>query len=126
MSITTKQLSALLLSSLLLSGCDAISGIPPEQAAAMLQNQQAIIVDVREANEWQQKHIPGARHIPLQQLSTRLNELEPYKNSPIIMQCQSGKRSAKAVELLKKAGFTQVSNLEGGLLAWSKVGLQTE
>lgn len=112
----------------LLLGCNFTesNNISPVQALALQQQQQALIVDVREDQEWQQKHIPGAVHIPLAQLSTRIGELENYKNRPIIAQCQRGGRSAKAVDVLKSAGFTQVNNLDGGLQAWMKAGLNTE
>ncbi|MEQ1620778.1 MAG: rhodanese-like domain-containing protein [Methylococcales bacterium] len=97
--------------------------ISPKQAAAEFSEKKAIIVDVREDNEWQEQHIPGAIHIPLGQLKARLSELEAYKNSEIITQCRSGGRSAKAVDQLKTAGFNNVHSLEGGIQAWEKEGL---
>ena len=85
----------------------------------------AIIVDVREDDEWQEQHIPGALHIPLSQLDKRMDELKK-QHSPLIMQCRSGKRSAKAQAALKAAGFADVYNLEGGLMAWQQQGLSVE
>ncbi len=103
-----------------------ITNISPAQAAAMHTEKKAVIVDVREDQEWDETHIPGAIHIPLNQLPARLAELESYKNSPIIAQCQSGRRSAQAAYTLTAAGFTKVLNLDGGLLAWNRAGLATE
>jgi rhodanese-related sulfurtransferase len=69
---------------------------------------------VREKNEWQQERIPGVIHIPLSQLNGRLAELEAYKDTLIIVQCRSGRRSKQALTALKSAGFTELYNLEGG------------
>jgi len=100
--------------------------ISPKQAAAEFSAKKAVIVDVREDGEFQEQHIPGAIHIPLGQLASRLSELEPYKNSQIITQCRSGGRSAKAADQLTAAGFTNVQNMDGGIQAWEKAGLSTK
>lgn len=99
--------------------------ISPKESAGLLNDKKAVIIDVREDDEWQDKHIPGALHIPLAQLNSRLAELAPYKNKPIITQCQRGGRSKQAQTLLKAAGFNDVYNLEGGLVAWDSAGLKT-
>jgi rhodanese-related sulfurtransferase len=104
---------------------DTLEIISPQAASALTAEKKAIIIDVREDSEWNTIHIPGAIHIPLAQLSTRLSELQPYKNTAIITQCRSGARSAKALDILKSAGFSHVQNMEGGLIAWHKAGLKT-
>jgi rhodanese-related sulfurtransferase len=91
----------------------------------MFAEKKAIILDVRELHEWQAQHIAGAIHIPLAQVEARLSELSQYKDSPVIVQCRSGKRSAKAASRLQAAGFTQVYNLTGGIIAWTDDGLKT-
>jgi rhodanese-related sulfurtransferase len=88
--------------------------------------QKAIIIDVRENDEWNAGHIMGAVHIPLSEISDRVGELAKYQNSPIITQCRSGSRSAKAAGLLKIAGFTNVHNMDGGLNAWQKADLKVQ
>jgi rhodanese-related sulfurtransferase len=108
------------------AGTDTLELISPQEASALTAEKKAIIIDVREDNEWNTVHIPGAIHIPLAQLSTRLTELQPYKNTAIITQCRSGARSAKALDILKSAGFSHVQNMEGGLIAWHKAGLKTQ
>ena len=105
---------------------NAIDFISPKQASVMYTENKAVIVDVREDNEWNEQHIHGAIHIPLAQLKQRLSELEPYRNSPIIAQCRSGKRSEQAQQTLKSAGFSKVYNMEGGIQAWDNEGLATE
>lgn len=113
---------------LLLAGCQPsnISSMTPNEAAKMFSEQKAIIVDVREDDEWMAQRIAGAIHIPLAQVESRLGELTQYKDSTVIMQCRSGKRSAKAASTLQAAGFTKVYNLTGGIIAWDKDGLATK
>jgi len=116
-----------LVCSFLSPGCSSdINNISPKEAATLQSENKAVIIDVREDSEWKEKHIPGAIHIPLNQLSTRMAELEPYKNSKIITQCKSGGRSAKAYETLKSSGFNNTFNMSGGLDAWKKEGLSVE
>ncbi len=83
--------------------------------------QGAIVLDVRELYEWRDGHIPGAVHIPLSALGARLRELDTSKE--VIAVCRSGNRSMVAAKILAASGFTQVSNLSGGMIAWSRQGL---
>ena len=108
------------------SDASAFGKVTAQQASDMVANEQAVIIDVREQSEWDAGHIPGAVFIPLGQLKGRLAELESYNGKPIIMQCRSGARSARASSILVDAGFEQVSNLTGGIIAWSNAGLVTE
>jgi len=80
----------------------------------------AILIDVREPQEWQAGHAQGARHIPLAQLDQRQRELPVGR--PIITVCRSGARSARAASLLAEQG-REVSNLRGGMRAWVAGGL---
>mgnify|MGYP000630287512 CR=1 FL=1 len=104
----------------------AIESVSPIEAAAMQNERHALIVDVRETDEWNAGHIAGAIHIPLSDVKNRVAELEQYKNSPVITQCRSGARSAKAAEVLKNAGFSAVYNLDGGINAWQKAALDIQ
>ncbi len=103
-----------------------IQSILPKEAAKMFSSGEAVIIDVREKNEWDEKHIPGAIHIPLAQLNNHLPELEKFRDKPVITQCRSGRRSAQAAVMLKNAGFKDIYNLEGGIIAWEKEGLELE
>jgi molybdopterin/thiamine biosynthesis adenylyltransferase/rhodanese-related sulfurtransferase/molybdopterin converting factor small subunit len=76
------------------------------------------IVDVREPHEWEICRIGGARLVPLGTLAGRLGELDPSRT--YVMQCRSGVRSARAVALLRAAGFRRLLNLQGGILAWAR------
>ncbi len=105
-----------------------VSGIPQADTleATRLINQDALVLDVREDNEYAAGHIPHARHIPLGQLGSRLKELEKFKDKPILVTCRSGQRSLRACHLLKKQGFEKASNQAGGILAWEQANLPVE
>ena len=79
------------------------------------------LVDVREAHEWADGHIPGAIHLPLSELSTRAGDLPEGK--PVVLYCLSGGRSALAADSLGLLGFGKVYSLAGGLAAWRNAGL---
>jgi adenylyltransferase/sulfurtransferase len=76
-----------------------------------------VVVDVREPQEWDICHLPGAVLIPLGELPQRLGELDPAV--PVVCQCRSGIRSARAAQFLRLQGFHDVRNLTGGILAWA-------
>jgi|YNPMSStandDraft_1061717.scaffolds.fasta_scaffold00132_23 molybdopterin/thiamine biosynthesis adenylyltransferase/rhodanese-related sulfurtransferase/molybdopterin converting factor small subunit len=90
---------------------------PRELEALMARGERFLLLDVREPHEHRICSIPGARLIPLKELPQRLHELDSAER--IIVHCRSGQRSAKAVKLLREAGFRHVQNLKGGILAWS-------
>ncbi|MBS0354405.1 MAG: rhodanese-like domain-containing protein [Proteobacteria bacterium] len=98
-------------------------GISPAQATQLINREDAIVIDVREAGEYTAGHLLNARHIPLGDLPNRLAELEKFKDKPVILNCQTGGRSSSACDVLRKAGFTQVHNLEGGIAAWTEAGM---
>ena len=88
--------------------------------ARQLQEQGAILLDVREAPEWRAGHAPGARHIPLSRLPARIRDLPPQRT--VITVCRSGHRSAGAAALLAGQG-RDVVNLSGGMQAWARARL---
>ncbi len=89
-------------------------------AALRDQGREHLLLDVREPFELGICQIEGNLNIPLGQLPNRLAELAPWKTKLVVTQCKSGRRSMKALETLKKHGFTQVLNLEGGILKWGE------
>ena len=93
-------------------------------AAVMLLNKDsAVVIDVREDKEMKDGIIQGAQHITLGQLPDRIAELEKSKKDPVLVYCRSGSRSGHACNLLTKAGFEDVSNLTGGIMAWESANL---
>jgi rhodanese-related sulfurtransferase len=97
--------------------------VSPMQATLMVNREDAIVIDVREPAEWSAGHIANARHIVLNQIATRLSEIEKFKARPVIVCCASGNRSASACAMLRKAGFEKVFNLAGGINAWNEANL---
>ena len=100
--------------------------VDPATAVGLINHENAVVIDVREHQEWAEGHVPGARHIPLGDLSKYLRELEKHKGHHVICLCRSGMRSARAAALLKKAGYDNVYNLKGGIGAWRGAGLPVE
>lgn len=82
-------------------------------------NASFLLLDVREVFEYSVSNLGGI-NIPLGHLPSRLDELAGYKNSEIIVSCRSGGRSFQACQFLQKQGFTNVSNLVGGIYRWSE------
>jgi rhodanese-related sulfurtransferase len=89
--------------------------------AAQAQKDGAFILDVREPSEWTQGHISGATLIPLGQLPNRLSAVP--KDREVVVVCHSGNRSAKGRDILKNAGFIQVTSMAGGMTQWQAQGL---
>lgn len=103
-------------------GASNQGAVDVKQGAAM-QKQGVLLLDVREQDEYAAVHAPDSTLIPLGKLSSRLAEIQKYKDKPVAVVCRSGRRSAQAVELLRNAGFAQAVNVEGGMNAWESAGL---
>jgi len=99
-------------------GAGGVPNLNTTEAINLINRNNALVLDVRDDAEFASGHIVDAKHIPLAKLAERLNELNKYKDKPILVNCQRGMRSAKACDILRKAEFKQVNNLQGGLDAW--------
>ncbi|TAK53433.1 MAG: rhodanese-like domain-containing protein [Bacteroidetes bacterium] len=91
---------------------------PAELSGLLQQHSDIILLDVRTKSEHQQNHIKGSLHIPLNELSNRLKELERYKQQEIVCYCLSGSRSLVAAAKLQHQGFN-TANLRGGMAEWN-------
>jgi rhodanese-related sulfurtransferase len=100
--------------------------VTPAQATPLINREDAFVVDVRDPAEYGAGHILGAKSMPVARIEEGTAELAKRKEKPIIVYCEGGERSAKAVAALKKQGFTRVVNLSGGLGAWQQAGLPVE
>ena len=98
------------------------NSVNPGEATLLINREDAIVVDVREADEFAAGHLPDARNIPGGKLAERISEIEKYKDKPIIVCCATGMRSNKACGELKKSGFSRINNLAGGVDAWVGAG----
>jgi rhodanese-related sulfurtransferase len=94
-----------------------------QQTTQRINHDNAVIIDVREAQEFAGGHLPDARNIPFKELAGRVAELEKLKEKPLILVCSSGVRSGRACATLKKRGFTDLACLDGGVPAWERAGL---
>ncbi|MDB2705073.1 rhodanese-like domain-containing protein [Pseudomonadota bacterium] len=103
-----------------------VNQVSPMESAGLQSNDFAVIIDVRTDGEWKSERIPGAIHIPLDELDKRMHELKTFEGKQLIMQCAVGGRSSEAVEILQQAGFNNVSNMNGGIVAWNKANLPLE
>lgn len=99
------------------------SGLPAEISVAQAFEKRAagaFILDVREPSEWNEFHVPGSTLIPLGQLADRVSEVP--QDQEVVVVCRSGNRSQQGRDILKQAGFTQVTSMTGGVREWQAAG----
>ena len=102
-----------------------ITEISSEDAAAKLKSGEAVIVDVREKDEWAEEHVAGATHLSRGTIELEVEEKFPDLNTTIICHCGGGGRSALAAESLQKMGYKNVRSMAGGFKGWKAAGLPT-
>jgi rhodanese-related sulfurtransferase len=94
------------------------------EATHLINREDALVLDVRDPGEYGAGHILGAKNVPLSRIGDA--EVAKRKDRPVIVYCEGGERSSKAVAALKRQGFARVVNLTGGLRAWQQAGLPVE
>ncbi len=92
----------------------------------LINRQNAVLLDVREAKEFEGGRLPNAVHIPLSELGRRGGELAKLKARPVVVYCERGQRSRAAAGALGKLGFTDIHHLTGGFRAWKDAGLPVQ
>ena len=100
-----------------------IEEISPQDAASALKRGDALLIDVRNLDEWQEGHIPGAKNFSRGTVELEIEEAAPDLSTPIITHCGGGGRSALAAESLQRMGYKNVKSMGGGLKAWKAAGL---
>ena len=95
----------------------------PVKEAAQVREQGAFMLDVRQPEEWEVGHSPGAVLIPLGELSNRLNEVPT--DQTVVVVCRSGNRSLQAVQILRQAGYDQATSMSSGMNQWTASGYET-
>jgi hydroxyacylglutathione hydrolase len=103
---------------------ETVPTIAPDELRARMAAGEVEVIDVRGAGEWEAGHLPGVANIPLGHLAERIDELPTGR--PLVLQCQSGARSAIGAGLLQAHGVEGVMNLEGGFEAWRRAGFDVE
>ena len=93
------------------------------EATLLINQKDALLLDVREAAEFGKGHILNARNVPLGELDAQLEKLAKNKQKSLVVYCESGRRSAQATARLRAAGYENAVNLDGGLASWKQAGL---
>lgn len=97
--------------------------LTPAAATLMVNRQKAVVIDVRTAEEFATGHIAKSKNVVANQIPEGLEGLKLDKSIPVILVCASGRRTVPLIGKMKKAGYTEVFSLDGGLRAWSDAGL---
>src|ERR1035437_1298472 len=100
--------------------------LTPTAAVQLINREKAVVIDICEANEFAAGHVGGAKNIPLSQFENKLPGAVKNKALPLILVCQSGARSNRALDIAKKLGYEQAQSLNGGLSAWRTANLPVE
>jgi len=103
-----------------------IGQLSPTEAVQLINRDDALVIDVREAKDFAEGHIPNARNIPLDKLAEGIKQLDAWKDKSVLVNCRSGGMSVRACNVLAKQGFKKINNLSGGMMAWKTANLPTE
>ena len=99
------------------------SQLNPMSAIRLMNNEDALFLDVRETADFSKGHIKNAKNMPLSTLKNKLSELAKDKGRAVVAYCASGAVSAKACKILQKEGFTKVHSITGGINSWLEAKL---
>ena len=102
------------------------ASVTPLAAVQLINRERAIVVDVSEPAEYGAGHVIGAKSVPFAQLQDRLTSVVKNKTVPLILVCQTGGRSGRAVAIARKLGYDQAQSLSGGLKSWRDADLPVE
>ena len=125
MLISVALVSASLLFWPVIKGAGA-GGLSPTQAVQLMNRDKAVVIDVCEAEEFAAGPVVGSRNVPLNQLEDKLAAQVKNKTLPLILVCQTGARSGRALAIAKKLGYEQAQSMAGGLAAWRSANLPLE
>jgi sulfur-carrier protein adenylyltransferase/sulfurtransferase len=103
-----------------------ISEIDATNARERIESGEPVVVDVREQDEWDEGHIPGAVHVPRGHLESRIERLAPDTARPVVVYCSAGNRSAFAAKTLTDLGYQDVVSLAGGFTDWKRNGFPVQ
>jgi rhodanese-related sulfurtransferase len=100
-----------------------IRRLAPPQLTALINRDGALVVDVRPVAEFEKGHIAGSKNVQMSQFDPENKQLAPAKALPVVLVCKVGQTADAAAKRLRKAGFTNVNLLEGGIQAWQAADL---
>jgi len=98
-------------------------GLSPTEATILINRRKAAVLDLRESEAYKAGHLPGAKHIDAAGLTAAIEKLKLDRNNPLILVCDTGAQSRKAIAEVKKLCFAEVASLDGGVQAWKAAAL---
>jgi len=99
--------------------------VTPQQAINLVNAEDGLFLDLRDAGDFKQGHIVGAVNIPASKIPDRMAELEKYRDKPIVLVCKMGQQSGAAGKQLKAANYDKVYKMTGGMMEWGNLQLPT-
>lgn len=97
--------------------------LSPQQAISLINSEQGIFLDLRDAGDYGAGHIADALNIPASKMESRMAELEKFKSKPIVLVCKMGQQASGAGKQLRAAGYEQVYRMTGGMMEWTNLQL---
>ncbi|MFC5429499.1 rhodanese-like domain-containing protein [Paraburkholderia sp.] len=98
-------------------------GVSAAEATQLINRRNAVVIDLRSADDFAKGHLPSARQIAFGELEAKVGQFVKNKSNPVLLVCQTGQQSHKALRVVKDAGFAEVHVLDGGVNAWQQAGM---
>ncbi|MFD1558941.1 rhodanese-like domain-containing protein [Paraburkholderia silviterrae] len=98
-------------------------GVSAAEATQLINRRNAVVIDLRSADDFAKGHLPAARHLEFGELQAKVAQFVKNKSNPVLLVCQTGQQSHKALRVVKDAGFAEVHVLDGGVNAWQQAGM---
>ena len=94
------------------------ASLSPAELTALVNNEEGLVLDVRDSKDFSEGHIVGAVNIPHAKVAAQLTQIEKHKQNPVIVVCRFGQHAGMVSKILKASGFENVSKLSGGMAEW--------
>ncbi len=120
LSLALLVVTYLLIQELVESTFNKYKSLSPLLAVTKMNDEETVVIDVRDPHEYIKGHIENSINIPLSKFEEKIKTVEKYKSKPVIVVCQSGTRAVPACKILTKADFTDVYNMIGGMQSWEE------
>ena len=98
-------------------------GLSAAEATQLINRRNAVVIDQRSAADYAGGHLPQARQVEFAELQAKIGQIAKNKGTPVLLVCQTGQQSHKAVRIAEEAGYTEVHVLQGGVNAWQQAGM---
>lgn len=98
-------------------------GVSAGEATQLINRRNAVVIDLRSADDFTNGHLPSSRNLPFSELEAKIGQFVKNRSNPVLLVCQTGQQSSKAAGIVKNAGFAEVHVLDGGVNAWQQAGM---